>query len=490
MVVKLEEEERQHSSFTDLSVVEIHTLVAIGTEKPRTMTQVAGILNISVSTLTTAVNKLLKKGYVERMRDSEDRRIVKVTLTEKGREAVEEHDHYHNMVVKDAISFLSRKEAVRFATSVNVINDFLHMRNAVPKKVRKGAVMAPLRLGDITIPVPVFNGGMSMGISDGTLAGNVAKCGGAGIISATDIGIHEDDFEENPIEANKRALLREIEKANEIASENPDHGPVGVNILCSCANFEIYVGTALEAGVRMIVSGGGLPLSLPGLCKGYEGVTLIPVIASVRAAKVIMKNWRKRYKRIPEAFIFEGPLAGGQLGFKEEQLEAANETFYNTIAELKGVLAESGDGSCALIVAGGILNRKDCKKVLTCGADAVQLGTRFAVSQESGAHENIKKAYLDCREKNITVIKTPVGMPAHVLKNEAIEKILAGEKIPHSCNECLINCPGEEAQFCQMELLRKAAKGDIENGLVFCGVKARKIKRQESVEEIMQSLIK
>ena len=91
LVLKLEEEAIQKDSSNNVSIKEIHTLVAIGTGRPKTMTHVANILGINVSTLTTAINRLVKKGYVQRLRDEKDRRIVKIGLTEEGVSAVRVH---------------------------------------------------------------------------------------------------------------------------------------------------------------------------------------------------------------------------------------------------------------------------------------------------------------------------------------------------------------------------------------------------------------
>ena len=93
-VLKMEERALQDSTSLNLSITEIHTLEAIGTGKPKTMTQVAGALKISVGTLTVAISKLVKKGYVERSRVSEDRRVVKIWLTEDGKATVEEHQRF------------------------------------------------------------------------------------------------------------------------------------------------------------------------------------------------------------------------------------------------------------------------------------------------------------------------------------------------------------------------------------------------------------
>ena len=103
LIEKLEEESIQGSSFQNVSITEVHTLEAIGGGRPRTMTHVANILGISVSTLTTAVGKLVKKGYVVRSRDEEDGRIVRIALTEEGRKILESHQAFHREMVGQAV---------------------------------------------------------------------------------------------------------------------------------------------------------------------------------------------------------------------------------------------------------------------------------------------------------------------------------------------------------------------------------------------------
>ena len=105
LVLKLEEDAiRKDSSHNNVSIKEVHTLVAIGTGRPKTMTHVANILGINVSTLTIAINRLVKKGYVKRLRDEKDRRIVKVELTEDGISAVRAHEEFHIRMISEAVA--------------------------------------------------------------------------------------------------------------------------------------------------------------------------------------------------------------------------------------------------------------------------------------------------------------------------------------------------------------------------------------------------
>ena len=157
----------------------------------------------------------------------------------------------------------------------------------------------------MNMTVPVIQGGMGVGVSLGSLAGAVARQGGAGTVSTAQIGFREEDFERNPLGANLRAIGKEIAKAKQIAD---GHGAVGVNIMVVTQKYEEYVKAAVEAGVDYIISGAGLPMSLLALTKGHD-VKIIPIVSSKKAAAVICRRWLKRDNRIPDAVIIEGPKA-------------------------------------------------------------------------------------------------------------------------------------------------------------------------------------
>ena len=133
-VIKVEETVMKKSKAQNLSVTEIHTLEAIGRGEAKTMTHVADALKINVSTLTAAINKLVTKGYVDRFRIPEDRRIVKVALTEAGERAVREHEAFHFVFVKEALSQLSPEETERLIESLENVHEILLMRIAKNKQ--------------------------------------------------------------------------------------------------------------------------------------------------------------------------------------------------------------------------------------------------------------------------------------------------------------------------------------------------------------------
>lgn len=484
-ILKIEEDAVKNSSRHNLSITEVHTLAAIGTGRAKTMTQVAASLKISVSTLTTAINKLVDKKYVNRFRVPEDRRIVKIELTEEGREAVLEHEEFHRRMVEDIISELNDEEQKILIQSLDNLHEFFKRQRIKAIKGDAPDKLQPLVMGDVTIPVPLFQGGMGIGVSLSRLAAAVAKCGGVGTISAAQIGFMEPDFYTNPKEANTRALKRNIREAKEAIKDVPNKGIIAVNIMVASRNYEEYVEASVEAGADMIVCGAGLPTALPGLVKDKR-VKIVPIVSSARAAGLIIKSWMKKYNRVPDAILYEGPMAGGHLGFKEEQMEEAQEHFFETIMDIKEEM--EGLQDCPLIAAGGIYTREDVQKALAYGADAVQLGTRFVTTEECDIHPNFKQAYLDAKEEDIFVIKSPVGMPGRAIRTPFTDKVEGGRIPPEKCNRCLVPCKAEEAPYCITQALINAAKGDIEHGLVFSGANAWREEKIRKVEDIFKEL--
>jgi len=484
-VLKMEEEAIRNSSIHNLSITEMHTLAAIGEGKAKTMTQVAASLKISVSTLTAAINKLVTKGYVNRFRVPEDRRIVKIELTEEGVAAVREHEEFHLKMVSNVISELNEEELLILIQSMDTLHEFFKKQRLKPIKDHDLLKLQPITLGQMTIPVPIFQGGMGIGISLSRLAAAVAKCGGVGVISAAQIGYMEPDFYSNPKEANIRALKKYVKEALDEVKDIPNRGPIAVNIMYASKHYEEFVEAAIDAGVEMIISGAGLPTSLPGVAKS-DKVKLVPIVSSARATELILKSWAKKYNRVPDAVIFEGPLAGGHLGFKEEQLEEAQENFYQTIMEIKGSIEDLPN--CPLIAAGGIYTKQDIQKALAYGANGVQMGTRFVTTEECDAHPNFKERYLQAKEEDMVVIKSPVGMPGRAIHTPFIDRVEEGRIPPEKCNRCLVPCKSEEAPYCITQALINAAKGDIEHGLVFSGSNAYRANKIEKVADIFKEL--
>lgn len=481
MVLKLEEGALKDSTFGNLSITEIHTLEAITVDKTKTMTQVATELGITVSTLTAAINKLVQKGYVHRFREEEDRRKVKIQLTDSGRAAVKEHESFHMDMVSEALATMNPEEVKRFSNSISGIFEFLWIKKSHSDYGLFPNDFKSLDLNGLIVPVPIFQGAMGIGFSLHGLASQVSIQGGAGVIASTEIGFREEDYDKNPLGANLRALEKELALAFDAVIGFPERGPIGVNILASTKNYEEYVKAAISGGAEFIVSGGGLPLSLPGMAKGKD-VKLIPVVSSLRAAKIILKSWSKKYDRYPDAFILEGPEAGAHLGFRMGELEEQKGAFYSTIGAINRELNQYP--GIKLIVAGGIDTKDDALKALSCGADGIQLGSRFVFTQECDISPRTKETYLAADAKDITLLESPLGIPARVLKNELVIALEKGERFPLECDFCFSNCQGPEAAFCIKKTLLETARGNTREGLLYIGSKGGSRKALERVEDV------
>lgn len=123
-ILKIEQKALAESVLKDLSITETHTIEAIGMYEVKTMSEVAQSLKITVGTLTTAINKLVKKGYVERNRCEEDRRSVKIKLTRKGKLAYRIHEKFHHEMIKATVEGLSQEEEDVLIRSLEKLNEF------------------------------------------------------------------------------------------------------------------------------------------------------------------------------------------------------------------------------------------------------------------------------------------------------------------------------------------------------------------------------
>ena len=347
----------------------------------------------------------------------------------------------------------------------------------------------PLKMGNIEAKVPLIQGGMGVGISLGRLAGAVAKEGGIGSISAAQIGFKEPDFDTNTKEANLRAIQKEYDKARAIA---PD-GIIGFNIMVAMRHYEEYVRAAIDAGADLILSGAGLPTDLPRIA-GDSQTKLAPIVSTDKSAKVILKYWGRKYKRMPDLLVIEGPKAGGHLGFTKEQLESYDQAAYDAEVGviLDTVKSYEEEFHCQIPVAlaGGIENKAQAEHAFSLGVDAIQAATRFVTTEECDAHIKYKEAYLNAKETDIVIVKSPVGMPGRAILNPFMEKVMAGEQIPHSsCHGCLHKCNPSEIPYCITDALVHAARGEVDDALLFCGAYAYKADHLETVKEVIDSLM-
>lgn len=342
----------------------------------------------------------------------------------------------------------------------------------------------PLKIGCLTVKIPIIQGGMGVGISLSNLASAVANEGGIGVISGAQIGFKEADFESNPIEANKRALRKEIRKARK---QSPN-GVIGLNLMVAMQNYNEFVQVAVEEEIDLIISGAGLPLDLPGLVENSK-VMILPIVSSLRGAKLIMRRWKKKYNRLPDAIVVEGGKAGGHLGFKFDDLvNHTNQTLDEIVSELVEYLDEE-KLDIPVIAAGGIYTSQDIKDIMAVGAKGVQIGTRFVVTEECDASDAFKQAYIDSTEEDIKIMMSPVGLPGRALNNPFLKHVEAVQRIKvEKCYKCIHKCNPASTPFCITTALINAAIGDTDQGLVFVGAGAYKTTEITTVKAIFREL--
>lgn len=340
--------------------------------------------------------------------------------------------------------------------------------------------ISELKIGDLCARIPVIQGGMGVGVSLSGLAGAVAAAGGVGIISTAQIGYRDPEFDKKPIECNLKAIASEIAKAREIAKG----GIIGVNIMVATKKYEEYVKAAVAAGVDLIISGAGLPMTLPEISGAAK---IAPIVSSKKSLSVISKYWIKKYSRKPDLVVIEGPKAGGHLGFTKEDIE--DYTVQKTKKyddEVKAIIDMSKDMEVPVVVAGGVYTREDMDHYLQMGADGVQMATRFVTTKECDASDEYKNAYINAKEEDIVIVKSPVGMPGRAIHNDFLDKVKAGERFMNGCRQCISTCNPATTPYCITQALINAVKGKINEGLLFCGTNAYRANKIETVAEIME----
>lgn len=353
-------------------------------------------------------------------------------------------------------------------------------------------IIPKLRIGHLEAKIPIIQGGMGVRISLSGLASAVANEGGIGVISAAGIGITESDSRINFRQANKRVLREEIKKTRRLTS-----GIIGVNIMVALSDYDDLVTIAYDEGIDIIFAGAGLPLKFPGTIS-HDQLTnsptkFIPIVSSAKAANIIFKYWHKHYNHIPDGIVIEGPLAGGHLGFSKAQINNTDYTLKKILSETIPVVRSYEklfSKEIPLIVAGGIYTGADIYDYLSSGAQAVQMGTRFVATNECDASEQFKQAYIQCRNDDIIIINSPVGMPGRAINNTFLKKVDAGIKQKFLCPyKCLRSCNFKEVPYCIAQALNNAQKGNLNEGFAFAGANAYRVENIISVHNLINTLI-
>ncbi len=303
-----------------------------------------------------------------------------------------------------------------------------------------------LKIGNMIAKYPVVQGGMAIRISTAPLAAAVAEAGGVGTIAGTGMSLEE--------------LAAEIRQARKLT-----RGIVGVNILFAAKNFAQLVTTSLREKADFIVSGAGFSRDMFAWGREFK-TPIIPIVSSARLARLAEKMGAA-------ALVVEGVEAGGHLG---------------TDQPLKRILKEIRETvKIPLIAAGGIATGDEAAEILSLGADGVQLATRFLASHECTAPQNYKEAHVGVNPEDIVLIESPVGLPGKAIRNSFSERLARDQLVEEKkCDTCLKKC---SRRFCIFAALNRAQQGDLENGLIFSGESAVKIREILPVGEIMRNLV-
>ena len=293
----------------------------------------------------------------------------------------------------------------------------------------------------LNIKYPIFQGGMAW-VADGDLAGAVSNAGGLGIIGGGN--------------APKEVVKANIDKVKQITDK-----PFGIKIMLLSQFVDEIVDLVIEEGVKVVTTGAGNPGKY--MERFHEaGITVIPVVPSVALAK-------RMEKLGADAVIAEGMEAGGHIG------KLTTMTLVRQVVDAVNI---------PVIGAGGVGDGRGAAAVFMLGAEAVQVGTRFAVAKESNAHQNFKDKILKAKDIDTVISASVVGHPVRAVKNKlttsythAEKDFLAGRKTK------------EDIEVLGAGALRNAVvDGDVVTGSVMAGQIAGLIRKEETCEEILKDL--
>jgi nitronate monooxygenase len=362
--------------------------------------------------------------------------------------------------------------------------------------IESESLLAPLIIKGRKISIPIIQGGMGVGVSLHPLASAVAREGGLGIVSSACL--------DRLVSKRTGKKYNSYEAAyEEVSLARAGGGFAGINIMCALVrDYNDSVKGALDAGADAIISGAGLPLTLP-VIQPPKDTALIPIVSSARALELICKKWERLGYR-PDAVVLEGPLAGGHLGFKIDQVDLESNKLENLLPPVKDTAKKYGD--FPVIVAGGIYTHADIVKFLKMGADGVQMGTRFLATEESSASDEYKQAVINARKEDIIVAHdqgSPCGMPFRVIKQSPMYVSALKRLRPPKCDKGYVLLKDKEGKFticaakesnehhfciCNGLLSSAGYNRDKEEPLYTVGTNASRVDKIVSVKAIMDEL--
>jgi nitronate monooxygenase len=356
-------------------------------------------------------------------------------------------------------------------------------------------ILPSLKIKGKTIKSPIIQGGMGVGVSLAPLASAVAREGGIGIISSAAL--------DRLVSRRTGKVMNTYEAAyDEVSLAKSTAGAVGINIMVALQkDYEASVTGAIDAHADVIISGAGLPLNLP-VIKNPGETALIPIVSSGRALELICKKWERLGYR-PDAVVLEGPLAGGHLGFRFDQLNLESNRLENLFPLVKEVALQHG--GFPVIVAGGIYTHDDIVKFIQMGADGVQMGTRFLVTEESSATPAYKQSVIDAKKEDILIVDkpgSPCGLPFVVIKSSPMFLSTLNGTRKLKCDKGYVLTRDKNGQFTQCNaqtdnqgyfcicngLLSSAGNCPQEEPLYTVGLNGYRIDKLTNVKAVMDEL--
>ncbi len=343
-----------------------------------------------------------------------------------------------------------------------------------------------LKIGQLEFDLPIVQGAMGVQVSSYPLPAVVSNCGALGTMTSMGLG-DPRAVSRNYVHISSAALAAEIKLCQSLTDK-----PMALNVMGALSNTRDLIRVAVDNGVKILVYGAGIPRDLPELVAD-PSVNLVPIISSAKLAGLILKLWQRHYQVAPSAFILEGPLAGGHLGFNQAQLdnpkEFCLENILSAVLEVVRPYEQVLGRKIPIITAGGIYTGEDIARMLSLGAAGVQMGTRFVVTHECPAAPEYKQAYLDTKKEDIVIIHSPVGMLGRAKRNAFLAKVEARQVKMECPYHCISSCDIKRAGFCIARALCNAKAGQLDDGLIFVGANAYRLDRLLSVQELLDELI-
>jgi NAD(P)H-dependent flavin oxidoreductase YrpB (nitropropane dioxygenase family) len=267
--------------------------------------------------------------------------------------------------------------------------------------------------------------------------------------------------------------------------------------MMALTDHEALIKLALEEKIDIIIMGAGLPLNIPALIasSGIDShhTKLAVKVSSAKAARLIFQYWANKYNCIPDAVIVEGPLAGGHLGFKKEDLQkelVPLETLIRETVKIIQPFEKQFAKEVPVIAAGGIYTGYDMYDIMQAGAKGVKLGTRFVTTHECDASLAFKESYIACKKEDITIIDSPVGLPGRAIYNDFVGQIRMGNTKPFKCTwHCLSSCNFKKAPYCIAQALFNSARGKMSEGFAFSGTNGYRASKLQYVSDVMKELV-